>query len=382
MLIIGVPRETFPGEARVALVPAVIQKLTNTGLKIIIETNSGLGAGFPDEAYTQKGAQIVDRETVFRDSNVILQVRSLGSNEAAGRNDLGFLQSKQVLIGLMNPLGKPEAMAELASHGVTAFALELIPRIARAQSMDVLSSMATVIGYKAVILAADHLKRLFPLLMTAAGTILPARVFIIGAGVAGLQAISTAKRLGAVVHAYDVRPAAKEQVQSLGAKFAEIPLEAQAAETSGGYARVMDQEFYKRQQEMMKKFVKESDVVITTAAVFGSKAPVLVTADMVRSMDYGSVIVDLVAEQGGNCELTQACETIIRHDVTIIAPDNLASTVPYHASQMYANNITNFLLNLTKNGKADIGQFDLADDIIRETMIIHDGLVTFSNVKK
>jgi NAD(P) transhydrogenase subunit alpha len=289
------------------------------------------------------------------------------------------MRAGQIAIGLADPLGAPEGVRDLASKGVTAFALELIPRITRAQSMDVLSSMATIAGYKAVLLAANALPRMFPLLTTAAGTVTPAHVFIVGVGVAGLQAISTARRLGAVVEAYDVRPAVKEQVQSVGAKFVELPLDTAQAEDKGGYAKAQDESFYQRQREMMARVVAASDVVITTAVVPGKKAPVLVTAEMVRGMAPGSVVVDLAAERGGNCELTCADQVVVQHGVTIVGPTNLPSTVPYHASQMYAKNITTFLLHLIKDGNVRI---DLTDEITRDTLIADKGEVVNGRIRE
>ena len=290
-------------------------------------------------------------------ADVVLQVRV---------GDVALMRRGQVVIGMADPLGSPETVREIASRGVTAFALELIPRITRAQSMDVLSSMATIAGYKAVLLAAETLPRMFPLLTTAAGTITPAHVFIVGVGVAGLQAIATARKLGAVVEAYDVRPAVKEQVQSVGAKFVELPLETGQAEDKGGYAKAQDEAFYQRQREMMARVVAANDVVITTAVVPGKKAPVLVTADMVRGMAPGSVVVDLAAERGGNCELTRADQVVVEKGVTILGPTNLPSTVPYHASQMYAKNVTTFLLHLVKDGAVTL---DPTDEITRDTLI-------------
>ena len=283
------------------------------------------------------------------------------------------------MIGLLDPLGAPESIRELAEKGVTSFALELLPRISRAQSMDALSSMATIAGYKAILLAANLLEKMFPLMITAAGTVTPARVFVIGAGVAGLQAIANAHRLGAVVHAYDVRPAVKEQVESLGAKFVELALEPQEAETAGGYAKAMDENFYRRQREMMAKVLAESDVVITTAAVPGKRAPVLITQEMVRGMRRGAVIVDLAAETGGNCELTRPGETVEIDGVSILGPVNLPSTVPYHASQMYSRNIASFLQLLIKDGKFHL---DLEDQIIRETLLTHHKEVVNATVRE
>jgi NAD(P) transhydrogenase subunit alpha len=367
---IGVPVEQFPGEQRVALVPASIAVLKKAGFDVLIERGAGERAGFPDTAYQDKGAQIAaSRADVFA-ADVLLQVRT---------GDVGQMRQGQVVIGMADPLGSPEPVREIASRGVSAFALELIPRITRAQSMDVLSSMATIAGYKAVLLAANTLPRMFPLLTTAAGTITPAHVFIVGVGVAGLQAIATARKLGAVVEAYDVRPAVKEQVQSVGAKFVELPLETGQAEDKGGYAKAQDEAFYQRQREMMARVVASNDVVITTAVVPGKKAPVLVTADMVRGMAPGSVIVDLAAERGGNCELTRADEVVVEKGVTILGPTNLPSAVPYHASQMYAKNITTFLLHLVKDGAVKL---DPADEITRDTLIAQGGEVVNARVRQ
>jgi len=372
-MIVGVPKESFPGERRVALIPATLPALTKLGLEVIIEAGAGRTAGFLDTHYEEKGAGIVaDRKAVFERASIVLQVRALGANPEAGRPDLDLMRRDQVVIGLGEPLSEPKAARDQADKGVTAFALELIPRITRAQSMDVLSSMATIAGYKAVILAADKLPRMFPMFMTAAGTIAPARVFVIGAGVAGLQAIATARRLGAVVNGYDVRPAVKEQVESLGAKFVELELDAGDSEDKGGYAKEMDEAFYKRQREMMNRVVADSDVVITTAAVPGKKAPILLTDEQVKKMAPGSVLVDLAAERGGNCELTRPGETVEAHDVIVMGPLNLPATVPYHSSQMYSKNISTFLLNMIKEGELHI---DLEDEIIADTLVTRDGEV-------
>jgi len=377
---IGVVCERFPGERRVALVPASIPPLKKAGLDVAIECGAGQQAGFPDHLYREKGVEVSPaRADVFAAADVILQVRSAGAAGEQGRADLPLLRAGQIVIGMSDPLGAPQAARELAERGVTSFALELMPRITRAQSMDVLSSMATIAGYKAVVLAAETLPRMFPLLTTAAGTVTPARVFIVGVGVAGLQAISTARRLGAVVEAYDVRPAVKEQVQSVGAKFVELPLETAQAEDKGGYARAQDESFYERQREMMARVVAGHDVVITTAAVPGKKAPVLVTAEMVKGMAPGSVIVDLAAERGGNCELTRPDAIVTEYGVTILGPTNLPSTVPYHASQMYARNITTFLLHLVKDGVLTV---DIADEITRETLVTRNGEVVQSRMRE
>ena len=370
-MILGVPKESFPGERRVALVPLVIPSLTKAGWEVVVEAGAGVEAGYPDEGYLEKGARILpSRAEVFKAADVVIQVLCYGSNDQTGQADLPLLGRDQCLVGFLRPLGSLETLQQLAATGVTAFAVELMPRITRAQSMDALSSMATICGYKAVLLAADRLPRMFPMLTTAAGTITPARVFIIGAGVAGLQAISTARRLGAVASAYDMRPVAKEQVQSLGGRFVELPVEAKDAEDSRGYARAQNEMFYQRQRELLGRVVKESDVVITAAVIPGKKPPVLVTSEMVESMAPGSVIVDLAAERGGNCELTRAGELVVEHRVTIIGTINLASSVPYHASQMYARNLTAFLLHLVKEGKL---QLNPDDEILQETLVTREG---------
>jgi NAD(P) transhydrogenase subunit alpha len=378
-MLVAAPKETFPGERRVALVPAVLSVLTKAGFEVCIEAGAGVSAGFPDEAYAAAGARIVaSRDEVFA-ADAIVQVRSLGANLARGRDDLARLRKGQTIIGMCDPLGEPGAIRELAERGVTLFAMELIPRTTRAQSMDVLSSMATIAGYKAVLLAADHLPKMFPMLMTAAGTLTAAKVFVIGAGVAGLQAIATARRLGAIVQAYDVRPAVKEQIESLGAKFVEMPLEAGQAEGAGGYAKAMDEAFYQKQRELMARVVAESDVCISTAAIPGKKSPLLITGEAVRGMKSGSVIVDLAAERGGNCELTRADEATVQHGVTILAPTNLPSEIPNHASFMYAKNLTNFIKHLAKDGQLRI---DLDDEITRETLVARDGEPTHPRIRE
>ena len=379
-MIVGVPRESFPGERRVALVPAAIPNLIKAGLEVVVEAGAGAAAGYPDADYTGKGAKIAaDRAELFRAADIVVQILCYGSNDKTGKADLPLFRNGQVLIGFLRPLGSIETTQEIASKGVTSFSVELMPRTTRAQSMDVLSSMGTICGYKAVVLAADTSPRIFPMLTTAAGTITPCRVFVIGAGVAGLQAIATARRLGAVASAYDLRPAAKEQVQSLGGRFVELPIEAKDAEDARGYARAQDETFYKRQRELLGKVVAESDVVISAAVIPGKKPPILVTKEMVASMAPGSVIVDLAGERGGNCELTRPGEIVVEHEVTIIGWFNLASTVPYHASQMYARNVTAFLLHLVKDGKL---QLNMDDEIIRETMLTRGGEVVNARVRE
>jgi NAD(P) transhydrogenase subunit alpha len=349
----------------------VVPNLVKAGLEVVVEAGAGVEAGYPDAHYIEKGAKILpDRVALFSTADIIVQVLCYGSNDATGEADLPLLRREQVLVGFLRPLGSLEVIQQIAHTGVTSFAIELIPRTTRAQSMDALSSMGTICGYKAALIAADTLPRFFPMLTTAAGTITPARVFVIGAGVAGLQAISTARRLGAVASAYDMRPAAKEQVQSLGGRFIELPIMAKDAQDARGYGTAQDDSFYQRQRELLGRVVAESDVVITAAVIPGKKSPVLVTGEMVKGMAPGSVIFDLAAERGGNCELTRPGQTVVEYGVTIIGRINVASSVPYHASQMYARNITAFLLHLVKDGKV---QLDLNDEIIRETLLTQNG---------
>jgi NAD(P) transhydrogenase subunit alpha len=375
----GVPKESYPGERRVALVPASLPVLAKIGARVVVERDAGREAGFPDSTYVEKGARIAGRAEVFATADVVTMVRAAGANPTAGAADVAALGPAQVLIGFLDPLGSPDAARRLAATGATSFAVELVPRITRAQTMDALSSMATVAGYKAVLLAADHLPRLLPMLMTAAGTLKAARVLVIGAGVAGLQAIATARRLGAVVYGYDVRPAAKEQVLSLGARFVELPIEAADAQDKGGYARAQDETFYKKQRELLADAVAQSDAVITTAQVPGKRAPVLITADMVDRMAPGSVIVDLAAEQGGNCEVTRPGENVARGGATVLGPLNLPSRVPFHASQMYAKNLTSFLQLVCKNGELDL---DLGDEIVRDTLVTRGGEVVHARLRE
>ncbi len=378
-MIVGVPVETYPAERRVALVPSVAADLAKAGLEVLVQQGAGEKAGFPDAAYQKAEARLAaDRSQLFSSADIILQVNPLGAHPGAG-DDLELLRQGQIVLGLLNPLGAPENARKLAQRGVTAFALELLPRISRAQSMDALTSMSTIAGYKAVLVAACELNKMYPLMMTAAGTIRPARVLVIGAGVAGLQAIATAHRLGALVQAYDVRPAVKEQVESLGAKFLELELKTEGSEGSGGYAQAMDEEFYRRQREMMIRVVAESDVVITTAAVAGRKAPMLITEEAVQGMHSGSVILDLAAEGGGNCELTRPGEKVEYNGVTILGPTDLPSTVAHHASQMYARNVAAFLHNLVKEGQLDL---NLEDEIVRDTLLVHQGEVVNPQVRE
>jgi NAD(P) transhydrogenase subunit alpha len=373
---VGIPKETFPGEARVAIVPAAVPTLLKSGLEVVVEAGAGVAAGFPDEMYRTQGATLASRRDVFSTADILLQVRAVPAESA-------MLRPGQTVIGFADPLGTPKAIREIAPSGVNLFSMELMPRITRAQSMDALSSMATIAGYKGVLLAATTLPRMFPMLMTAAGTVSPARVFVMGAGVAGLQAISTARRLGAKVEAYDVRPAVKEQVQSLGAKFVELPLESADSEDKGGYAKAQDESFYKRQREMMLKVVAASDVVITTALIPGKRAPILLTTEMVEAMAPGSVVVDLAAERGGNCELTKPDEVVSHKGVTILGPSNPAALVPYHASQMYSKNITTFLAHLLGKDGAAQPAFPINpdDEITRETLLTRGGQVVHARVR-
>lgn len=377
-MIVGVPKETFPGETRAALVPSVVPTLKKLGCEVRIEAGLGVAAGYPDAEYVEKGAVAVsDRRELFAAADLILQVRSGGSNPVAGKADLELFRAGQTVVGYCDPLTSQAATEELAARGVQLFSMELMPRITRAQSMDALSAMATIAGYKAVLLAAESLPRMFPMLMTAAGTITAARVFVIGAGVAGLQAIATARRLGAVVSAYDVRSAVREQVQSVGGKFVSLEL-APSADGAGGYAKALDEDFYRRQRELMAKVVAEHDVVITTAAIPGRKSPILVTAEMVRAMAPGSVVIDLAAERGGNCELTRPDEVVVDHSVRIFGPTNLVATVPYHASLMYAKTAVTFLQHLYPKGTFRTDE----DEIVRETRVAADGAIVHTKVRE
>ena len=376
---IGVPRETFPGERRVALVPRSCEALGKLGAAIVVEQSAGAEAGFPDEQYAARGARLAGRSEVFQ-ADVVIQVRALGANPEAGGADLALLRPGQTLIGFGEPLTAFEQNSQLARAGVSFLSMELMPRITRAQSMDALSSMATISGYRAVLLAATALPKIFPMLMTAAGTVTPARVLVLGAGVAGLQAIATARRLGAVVSAYDLRTAVKEQIESLGAKFVVLDLETGAAEDKGGYAKAMGEDFYRRQRELLTAVIREQDVLISTAAVPGKKAPILITAEMAGAMSPGSVIVDVAAERGGNCELTRPGETVDHHGVMILGPLNLPSSTPFHASQMYSSNVVSFLKLMV--GKEGTFKLNREDEIIRETLVTHDKEVVHARVSE
>jgi NAD(P) transhydrogenase subunit alpha len=380
-MIIGVPKETCPGEQRVALIPSLLKSLRKAGHQIRIERGAGKAAGYPDDLYRADGAQIVaERRNLFDEADALFMVRGPGANPVHGAKDLALFKPGQVLIAFLNPLVALREAQALAQCGVTAFALELVPRISRAQSMDALSSMTNLAGYKAVLLAANALPKIFPLMMTAAGSMMPAKVFVVGAGVTGLQACATAKRLGALVSAYDVRPAVREQVESVGAQFIEFDLPANDTEDQRGYAKAQNEAFYRRQHEEMAKVVAASDVVLTTAGVPGKKAPILITADMVKGMAPRSVIVDVMAEQGGNCELTQPGKTIVVDGVTLIGLENLPSTLAYHASQMLAKNITALFDHLTDlNGQLTI---HLKEEIAVETLLCHGGEISNARVRE
>ena len=380
-MFIGVPKETFPGERRVSIIPAELPRLTKLNASVLIEKGAGEAAGFPDQKYTENGATVVETTAeLFSRSDLITQVRGYGANPAATEEELSLFRPGQSLISFLNPLGEPARAQVLAERGVTALSMELIPRITRAQSMDALSSMATIAGYKAVLLAANELPKLFPMMMTAAGSLTPARVFVLGVGVAGLQAIATAKRLGAVVEAYDIRPEVKEQVQSVGGKFVELELETDEAGDEGGYAKEQSDRFIQRQQELLATHIRAADVIITTAAIPGRKAPILVTEAQMEGMRPGSVLVDLAAETGGNCELTRAGETVIHKGVHILGPANLPSQMPQHASQMYARNLSTFLAHLTdEQGRLNL---DMSDEITANTLVCSEGVVVNERVKK
>jgi proton-translocating NAD(P)+ transhydrogenase subunit alpha len=370
-MIVGVPRETVSGENRVALVPDLVPRIAKAGVEVVIEPGAGEAAGFADASYTDQGARLDPDVLAKADVTLKVQPPSLAETER--------LKPGAVLIGFLQPFTGGVTIGALAARGVTAFAVELMPRITRAQSMDALSAMSTVAGYKAVVLAAGLLPRFFPLLMTAAGTISPARVFVIGAGVAGLQAIATARRLGAVVEAYDTRPAVREQVESLGARFVELVLDAGDAQDAGGYARAQSEDFYRQQQILMQRSVAAADVVISTALVPGRRAPVLISEEMLRAMRPGSVVVDLAAEQGGNCAATVPGEDVVRHGVTVVGRTDLPATMAFHASQMYARTVTSFLLHLLKDGALHL---DRADELTRDPLVTHGGAIVNERVQR
>ena len=380
-MIIGIPSEIKTGEQRVAMSPANVQSLTDKSVKVLLQANAGSAAGYPDAEYTAAGATITaNRKEIFASADVILQVQSFGSNNENSDVDLASLRKGQLVIGMMDPLASPQAAQAVAEKGASAIALELVPRISRAQSMDVLSSMATLAGYKAVLMGASAAPRIFPMLMTAAGTLQPARVLIMGVGVAGLQACATAKRLGAVVEAYDVRPAAREQILSVGAKPVELDLDTGESEGAGGYAKEQGEDFLRRQRELMTEVVAQQDIIITTAAIPGAKSPILVTEDMVKAMKPGAVIVDLAAERGGNCDLTEQGKTVVAHDVTILGPENIPSDLAFHASQMYGKNMQT-LLELILDDEGNLS-LDFNDEIVAGTVVAHQGEVPHAHMRK
>ena len=363
---LGIPRERLPGERRVALVPETVGRLAKAGNEVLVERGAGVPSFYLDDSYAQAGARLVaDAAAVYAEAELVAKVQRPEGDE------IGRLRAGQVLVGFLQPLTNAALVRELASRRVTSFAMEAIPRVTRAQPMDALSSQANIGGYKAVVLAADRLPKYLPMLTTAAGTIPPARCLVLGAGVAGLQAIATARRLGAIVEAFDTRPVVKEQVQSLGARFLEIEL-GESAEAAGGYAKELSEEAHRKEQELIAKHVKDADIVVTTAAIPGKRAPLLITADMVRSMKPGSIIVDLAAETGGNCELTEPGKTIDTDGVTIVGETNLPSTLSYHASQLYSRNVASLLGLLVKDGAF---QPDWNDEIVKGSVITRDGEV-------
>jgi len=379
-MLIGVPREIASGERRVALVPEVVPQLTRAGHRVMIERDAGLRAGLPDDAYRTAGCDVVDGPSdIYAGADMILKVQRPGREESSGQAELDLMKSGTVLIGLLQPSGDPALFQQLAERGIVACSMELVPRTTRAQMMDALSSQSTVAGYKAVLIAANALQKFFPMLMTAAGTVRPARVLVIGAGVAGLQAIATARRIGAVVEAFDTRPVVKEQVQSLGATFVELDVHLEDAQDSGGYARELSERHIKREKELIHNRAVQADVIITTALVPGRPAPMLVSEETVRAMRPGSVIVDLAGEQGGNCEVTVAGETVVRHDVTIIAPLHISSELAYHASQMYAKNVAAFVTLLAPKGELNL---NFADDIIDAVVVTANGEVRNDSMRR
>jgi proton-translocating NAD(P)+ transhydrogenase subunit alpha len=369
-MLIGVPREIASGERRVALVPEVVSQLTKAGHRVVVERGAGLRAGFTDEAYRTAGCDLADSaREIYSTAQMILKVQRPGREEA-GEAELDQMKEGTVLIGLLQPSGDPALFQQLAERRIIACSMELVPRTSRAQMMDALSSQSTVAGYKAVLLAANALQKFFPMLMTAAGTVRPARVLVIGAGVAGLQAIATARRIGAVVEAFDTRPVVKEQVQSLGATFVELDLHGEEAQDAGGYAKELSKDHIRREKELIHKRALQADVIITTALIPGKPAPMLVDAETVAAMRPGSVIVDLAGEQGGNCELSVPGETVVRHDVTLIAPLHISSDLAFHASQMYSKNVAALVTLLAPKGELNL---NFSDDIISAVCVTAEG---------
>lgn len=373
---VAVPREIAPGERRVALVPEIAARLSGAGFEIRVEAGAGDAAGFPDQAYRDAGAAVTpEAAALFMDADVVLKVQRPRDNPSLGRHEVDLIAEGATLISFFHPLSDPELVQRIATRRLTAFSMDLVPRITRAQKMDALSSQSTAAGYRAAIVAAERLTRFFPMLMTAAGTVPPARVLVLGAGVAGLQAIATARRLGAVVRAFDIRPAVREQVESLGATF--VGLELDAAEDAGGYAKEVSDDVHRREQELLAELLRDTDAVITTAQIPGRPAPTLITAEMVEAMKPGSVIVDLAAEAGGNCELTTAGEETEHRGVAIVGLTNAASAVAHHASQMYSRNIAALLTHLAPDGRLEL---DLDDEIARACCYTHAGEILHEGV--
>lgn len=373
---VAVPREIAPGERRVALVPEIAARLSGAGFEIRVEAGAGDAAGFPDQAYRDAGAAVTpEAAALFMDADVVLKVQRPRDNPSLGRHEVDLIAEGATLISFFHPLSDPELVQRIATRRLTAFSMDLVPRITRAQKMDALSSQSTAAGYRAAIVAAERLTRFFPMLMTAAGTVPPARVLVLGAGVAGLQAIATARRLGAVVRAFDIRPAVREQVESLGATF--VGLELDAAEDAGGYAKEVSDDVHRREQELLAELLRDTDAVITTAQIPGRPAPTLITAEMVEVMKPGSVIVDLAAEAGGNCELTTAGEETEHRGVAIVGLTNAASAVAHHASQMYSRNIAALLTHLAPDGRLEL---DLDDEIARACCYTHAGEILHEGV--
>jgi len=378
-MIIAVPKEIFPGEKRVALTPDVVKRLVKKGLELQVESNAGLGAHQSNAAYEEAGAKIVaEVSTLLAHADVVVKVHRPILNESLGKHEADLMKEGSLLLALLQPLAHPEEAAKLAERKISAFAMELLPRITRAQQMDILSSMSSVAGYKAVLIAAASFGRFFPMMTTAAGTLPPAKVLILGAGVAGLQAIATAKRLGAIVEAFDTRPAVKEQVQSLGATFVELGLDAAEGEGAGGYAKTLSEASHQKEVALIHEHAKNADIVITTALIPGKKAPCLITAEMVKDMKKGSVIVDLAASQGGNCALTESGKEIVAEGITIIGANDLAATLPIDASQMFAKNMANFIQHLYRDNTFNL---DLNDEITKGALVTHAGEIVNDAVK-
>lgn len=378
---VGIPKEGTPGEQRVAAVPDTVARMVKAGMEVIVESGAGLGSYIEDKDYLLAGAKIEpDHASVFHQADVVLKVFRPILDEKTGKHELDYLRDSATLIAPLYPTRNPDLITKLIEKKITAFSLDLLPRIARAQSMDILSSMSNLAGYKSVILAADYLAKIFPMMTTAAGTIPPAKVIVIGAGVAGLQAIATARRLGGVVIAFDTRPIAAEQVKSLGAEFVSMETSHDQSQDSGGYAKEQSADFYKNEQEIIRKYIKEADVVITTALIPGKRAPLLITAEMVKEMKHGSVIVDLAIEQEGNCELSEPGKIVVKHDITIIGMLNIPSKMAMNASQLYSKNIFSFLTHVAP--QLGTSQLDMSDEIVKGCLVTYQGECVNAMVKE